>query len=140
VKTLLLAVLIALPHSALAQMVKCVDERGRTHYTDKPQVDCRNAKSTTPIAPPAGSPPPAQAAPPAQKSSRAPAAKPPGPQAQAVQKGRTLPRTEQEERKFRDDCKSSQEMLDWLNTPAGQKAENHAARVQMIKRSMRGCP
>jgi hypothetical protein len=131
---------LLVPLGAAAQMVKCVDQRGRTHYTDKPEADCKGAKSTTTIAPPPGSAAPAPPVPPPQKSSKAAPAKAPGPQAKAGSKGRTLPRTEQEERKFRDDCKSSQDMLDWLGTPAGQKAENHAARVEMIKRSMRNCP
>lgn len=131
-----------LPLSAAAQMVKCVDERGRTHYTDKPETDCKGAKSTRTIQAPPGPASPSSSAPaaPPQKSSKAPPGKAPGPQAKAGTKGRTLPRNEQEERKFRDDCKSSQDMLDWLGTPAGQKAENHAARVEMIKRSMRNCP
>lgn len=35
----LLLLFVALPASA--QMYKCVDERGVTHYTDKPRPDCK---------------------------------------------------------------------------------------------------
>lgn len=119
-------------------MVKCVDERGRTHYTDKPEVDCKSAQSSKVLrpapTPPAPGSPPAAPSTPAAKS---PAAKPPAPQAKAP---RPQPRSEHDQRKFLADCKSSQEMLDWLSTPAGQKSDNQAARVQMLKNSMRGCP
>jgi hypothetical protein len=39
---LVLMLLVALP--AWAQMYKCVDERGVTHYTDKPRPDCKGGK------------------------------------------------------------------------------------------------
>jgi hypothetical protein len=42
VRLLLAALLAALP--AHAQMVKCVDERGVTHYTDKPRPGCRGGE------------------------------------------------------------------------------------------------
>ena len=38
----LLLLFVALPASA--QMYKCVDERGVTHYTDKPRPDCKGGK------------------------------------------------------------------------------------------------
>ena len=38
----LAALFLALP--AHAQMYKCVDERGVTHYTDKPRPDCKGGK------------------------------------------------------------------------------------------------
>ena len=133
-KAALLAALLLLPLSAAAQMVKCVDARGRTHYTDKPDIDCKGAKSSTVIAP-APTPPAAQPAP--KASAKAPAQKVPGPQAKA---SRPQPRSEHDQRKFLADCKASQEMLDWLETPAGQKSENRAAREQMLRKSMRGCP
>ena len=136
-KAALLAALLLLPLSAAAQMVKCVDARGRTHYTDKPDADCKGAKSTTVIAPaPGPAPSPAPAAP-AARSSKAPAGKAPGPQAKAP---KAQPRSDHDQRKFLADCRASQEMLEWLGTPAGQKSENHAARVQMLQRSMRDCP
>jgi hypothetical protein len=54
--------LIAWTSGAAAQMYKCVDERGVTHYSDKPTAGCRNTavdiQGSPPIsgklAPPAG--------------------------------------------------------------------------------------
>jgi Domain of unknown function (DUF4124) len=43
-KPLALALLLAAAFPAAAQMYKCVDERGITHYTDKPRPDCKGAK------------------------------------------------------------------------------------------------
>lgn len=40
-KALLLAVLLAWAAGVQAQMYKCVDERGVTHYSDKPRAGCR---------------------------------------------------------------------------------------------------
>jgi hypothetical protein len=40
-KALLLAVLLAWAAGVQAQMYKCVDERGVTHYSDKPRPRCR---------------------------------------------------------------------------------------------------
>src|SRR6185503_17851589 len=37
-------VLIAFPLAASAQMYKCVDERGRITYSDKPRPDCKGGK------------------------------------------------------------------------------------------------
>ena len=49
----LAALLLALP--AHAQMYKCVDERGVTHYTDKPRPDCKGGKvDIRPIPPVSG--------------------------------------------------------------------------------------
>ncbi|HEY3077780.1 MAG TPA: DUF4124 domain-containing protein [Burkholderiales bacterium] len=43
--------LLLLPLCAQAQMYKCVDERGKTQYTDKPQAGCKEAaiKSSPPL-------------------------------------------------------------------------------------------
>ena len=38
------ALLVALAGPAHAQMYKCVDERGVTHYTDKARPDCKGGK------------------------------------------------------------------------------------------------
>jgi len=124
--------LVALP--AAAQMVKCVDERGRTHYTDKPEIDCKTARSTKSMGPAITSPAP--------EAPKAAAKAPARPQAKTAQAKapRAPARSEQEQRAFLAECKTNQEVLNWLATPRGQKAENHAARVEMIKQSMRGCP
>ena len=44
------ALLVAFP--AYAQMYKCVDERGVTHYSDKPQPGCRGGKVDIQAIPP----------------------------------------------------------------------------------------
>ena len=41
---LLAALALALPLPAAAQMYKCVDERGVTHYTDKPRPGCKGGE------------------------------------------------------------------------------------------------
>jgi hypothetical protein len=46
---------LCLPALAFAQMYKCVDERGVTHYTDRPRPDCKGGKvNIQPIAPVSG--------------------------------------------------------------------------------------
>ena len=130
-KRALLAALLLLPLCAAAQMVKCVDERGRTHYTDKPETDCKSAKSTTVIAP--GPTPPAPQAP--KAAGKAPAGKAPGkaPRQQLAQ-------TADERARFLAECRTNQQLLDHLNSPRGQNAENRGARIEMIEKAMRGCP
>ena len=41
--------------AAQAQMYKCVDERGVTHYSDKPQPGCKGGKVDIQPSPPIGS-------------------------------------------------------------------------------------
>ncbi|HEV3007402.1 MAG TPA: DUF4124 domain-containing protein [Burkholderiales bacterium] len=43
-RLLALVLLSAAAFPAGAQMYKCVDERGVTHYTDKPRPDCKGGK------------------------------------------------------------------------------------------------
>jgi hypothetical protein len=131
-KIALAAVLLLIPLSAAAQMVKCVDERGRTHYTDKPEIDCKTAKSTTTL-----SAAPAPAKPPAPPT-KAPSAKKPGAQAKAGSKQYAY--TAEERAQFLAECKKNQDLLNHLLSPRGSKAENQPARVEMIKQAMRGCP
>jgi hypothetical protein len=50
--TLGFALLVA-AQGATAQMYKCVDERGVTHYTDKPRPDCKGGKVNIQASPPA---------------------------------------------------------------------------------------
>ena len=48
------AVLLAASTAAQAQMYKCVDERGVTHYSDKPRPDCKGQKIDIQPIPPVG--------------------------------------------------------------------------------------
>lgn len=43
-RLLALGFLLVAAFPAAAQMYKCVDERGVTHYTDKPRPDCKGGK------------------------------------------------------------------------------------------------
>lgn len=54
-KKLLLVTMLFLPALACAQMYKCVDERGVTHYTDSPRPGCKGGKvDIQPIPPVSG--------------------------------------------------------------------------------------
>lgn len=53
-KPLALALLLAAAGPAQAQMVKCVDERGVTHYTDKPRPGCKGGEVNIRSSPPIG--------------------------------------------------------------------------------------
>jgi hypothetical protein len=58
-----LGILLALVTSAHAQVYKCVDERGVTHYSDKPRAGCKGGKvDIQPIAPVSGTVSPARPA------------------------------------------------------------------------------
>ena len=51
----LAALLLAVSLPSYAQMYKCVDESGVTHYTDKPRPGCKGGKvEIRPIPPPSG--------------------------------------------------------------------------------------
>ena len=57
-KKLLLVTVLFLPALACAQMYKCVDERGVTHYTDSPRPGCKGGKvDIQPIPPVSGETP-----------------------------------------------------------------------------------
>ena len=49
--------LCAAAFPAWAQMYKCVDERGVTHYSDKPRADCKGGKVNIQASPPVGDTP-----------------------------------------------------------------------------------
>ena len=81
---LLLALLLTTTH-ALAQLHKCIDERGRTQYTDKPVPGCKPVGDPQPSAAPAqpkAAPSQGVASVPAKPAAKAGAkAKPSGPAA-----------------------------------------------------------
>ena len=49
-KFFLLVVLLAVATPAAAQLFKCVDAKGRTHYTDKPLPGCKGQETLRPPA------------------------------------------------------------------------------------------
>ena len=119
------AVLVTLALPAQAQMYKCVDERGRTLYSDKPIPNCKTSKTVeTPGAAPA---PRAPAAPlPAAKGKGKPAPPP-------VAKSDLTP----EQQLSR--CKTLQEERDWLSGPRGKVIEYHAERLAQVEQALRAC-
>jgi uncharacterized protein DUF4124 len=56
VKALFLAILLLASGPAAAQLFKCVDARGRTHYTDKPLPGCKGEDKMRPPAQPQSAP------------------------------------------------------------------------------------
>lgn len=93
-KTLALAAFLAIALPAQAQMYKCVDARGVTHYTDKPLPGCKggpvNIRGQAPIAEPA--------APAAPGAAEKPAAKPDPARDDADFKRRQIEREQAEQR------------------------------------------
>ena len=153
--TLALALLLAAPH-AVAQLHKCIDERGRTQYTDKPVPGCKPVGDPQPSAAPAqpkAAPSQSAASVPAKPAAKAAAkAKPSGPAAkpyvptaptvkaskpQAAQKTAAL---KQERTQLASRCKGLKEEHDWLVGPRGERVENRAARIDQVKRAMNACP
>lgn len=61
-RTVLLLTALALPLPSIAQMFKCVDERGVTHYSDQPRPGCKGPEVDIRASPLVGSaaPRPAQ--------------------------------------------------------------------------------
>lgn len=114
---LLMLAMLALP--AEAQLQKCIDERGRVHYTDKPIPGCRpTAQQPTPA--------PAQPAPAAKKAAPKPVAKAP-----AKVKPEPPPTV--------SECKAAQEQKDWLLSDRGRAVETRQARLGQIEQMLRKC-
>jgi hypothetical protein len=132
VKTLFAAILLAAAFPAAAQLVKCVDEKGRTHYTDKPDQDCKGAKSQKEIAPP-----------PAPQAKPAPKAAAPKPQAKKPETpGKPAAKkelSEQEKRWYASQCKSTQDLLDMVKGPAGEKMPDRDSRIAYLTKALRDC-
>lgn len=61
-KAVALGVLLATVTAAHGQMYKCVDERGVTHYTDKPRPGCKGGPVDIQPSPPVGQAAPARPA------------------------------------------------------------------------------
>ena len=121
-----LALLVALALPAQAQLYKCVDARGKTHYSDKPIPGCRAVRTTE--TPPRGA---ASAAPAAKPSSKASArsketAKPTDPEA--------VPPSQLAAR-----CKTLREEQEWLNSAAGKTTPYHAERVAQVEQALSAC-
>jgi streptogramin lyase len=114
------ALLFSLP--AQAQMYRCVDPAGRAFFTDKPLPGCKLD--------------------PRQPKARAEAV-PKGPLARGTpaSKKDTGPVFTPEEQRARlaSRCRTYQEQLDWLASPAGKSAPNRGAQVAQVNQAMREC-
>lgn len=142
-KPIALALFLVAAFPAAAQMHKCVDERGRVHYTDKPGPGCKPAAAALqPAAPPA-----AKSAPgPAAKSAAARGASPLVPPGQK-RATKARPAAKVAAASAADDraqlaarCKTLREEHAWLMSPRGSGVEAHAARVGQVERALRACP
>ncbi|HET7671626.1 MAG TPA: DUF4124 domain-containing protein [Burkholderiales bacterium] len=114
---LVVLALAALP--AHAQLQKCIDERGRVHYTDKPIPGCKpTAQQPTPL--------------PAKKEAAKPAAKAPAKAAKAA-KARPAPPPSAAE------CKAAREQHEWLRSDRGKGVEMRETRIAQVEHLMRKC-
>ena len=142
-----LLLLLAVP-AVQAQMYKCVDERGKTRYSDKPFADCKSA--ATIAAPPKLSdsksgapsaakkaPPPGAKLPPMPPGFKAPAPKKGGPAAPARQASRTT--TEYDKKYARAQCRTLKEEEAWLANPRNAGVEARDARLAQVRQALANC-
>lgn len=104
---------------AHAQLMKCIDERGRVHYTDKPIPGCK---------------PTAQQPAPVRQPSPAPAAKKQAPKALA----KAAPRAKEPPPSV-SECKAAQEQKDWLLGDRGRQVDMREARLGQLEQVLRKC-
>ena len=118
-RLLALGLFLALALPAHAQLTKCIDERGRVHYTDKPIPGCKpTAQQPAAVQPP--SPAPAvKKQPPKAVAKAGPKAKEPPPSA--------------------SECKAAQEQKDWLLSDRGRQVEMREARLGQVEQMLRKC-
>ena len=107
------------------QLHRCVDERGKTFYTEHPTAKCRPVGGTQSARPAPPTPPAAGAA------KGAKGRKPPPKKASM---------TAEERARFASRCKSLREQLAYLNSPRGAKTPSHTERVGQVEVALRSCP
>ena len=120
-KTLAIVILALLAAPAQAQLQKCVDERGRVHYTDKPIPGC---KPTAQQPTPAATPPAA-----VKKDAPKPVAKAPGKAAKAPP----------EPPPSVSECKAAEEQYEWLRSDRGKDVEMRETRIAQVRQMMAKC-
>jgi len=123
-KTLAIAVLLAFSIPAQAQMYKCVDEKGKTRYSDKPVPGCK-AQSKL-------------AAPPLPTKARPPGKAPPARQAPAQRAARAEP-TEHEKAYAASRCKTLKQEEQWLLSPRGAAVQSQAEMLGQVRQALRAC-
>jgi len=132
-KALAFVVLLATALCAQADLYKCVDQRGRAYYSDKPVPACKPL--TVAPAPSAKLPdvPP--------KLGRKPAAEKSAPASRAAAKAKApSPLSPQERARLASHCKTLQEQYAWLSSPRGAQVLNREARLGQVSNAMRECP
>lgn len=125
---LVLAAILAAPLPAQAQtLFKCIDERGRVSYSDKPRPGCKGDQKE--IKPPPG---------PAVQPRAAPPPESPRQVAERVNRQRERERlSEQEAAQLPARCRGWREELDWLQR---SQIENKEARIGQVQQALRRCP
>jgi hypothetical protein len=121
-----MSVLLVFALPGQAELYKCVDARGKTHYSDQPMADCRAARTIKEPAPRAAPAP----APAAAK------AKPGAPAKDAL--GATNPEATPPQQ-LAARCKTRREEQEWLNSAAGKAAPFHTERVAQVEQALREC-
>jgi hypothetical protein len=111
--------LAALWLPAHAQLTKCIDERGRVHYTDKPIPGCKPT-SQQPV-PPKPPPPPAAKKDGAKAIAKAPPKPKPEPPPSAEQ------------------CNSARQQREWLMSDRAKEMNNREARIGQVNDLIRKC-
>jgi len=136
-KTLAIAVLFAFSVPAQAQTYKCVDQSGKTRYSDKPIPGCKTSATIAAPPPPAkgapagrGSLPKGFAAPKASASASA--------QAPAKRAAKAEP-TEQEKTYAASRCKTLKEEEQWLLSPRGVAVQSQAEQLGQVRQALRAC-
>jgi hypothetical protein len=125
---------LAAAPAAQAQMYKCT-EGGKTRYSDKPIPDCKDARS---IAPPTTAAPTTKATEPTKAAAQP--AKPAARSAAQTSRAALTPEEQvQENRYWESRCRTLREEEQWLQSPRGQKLENHAARLGQVRQSLAAC-
>lgn len=126
-KTLAVALLLAVALPAQAQLYKCVDARGKIQYSDKPIPGCRTEKTIETPAP--------RAAPaPAAKAGAKAGAKASGKQAAKATNPEAVPREQLAAR-----CQTLREEQGWLNSADGKAVPFHNERVAQVEQALREC-
>ncbi len=121
---LVLAVLLAAVPAAQAQLFKCVDAKGRTHYTDKPLPGCKGGPAE--IKPPPPSATETQAA--QEKARRAAEKKKPDPQRARLEA--------QEKTQLDGRCRGLRQEEAWLSK---SQIENQETRLGQVRQALREC-
>lgn len=124
-RVLALAVLLAAAPAAQAQLFKCVDAKGRTHYTDKPLPGCKGGPAE--IKPP----PPSATETQAKQEKARRAAEKKKPDAQRAQLDA------QEKAQLAGRCQGLRQEEAWLSK---SQAENRDIRLGQVRQALRACP